>query len=116
MATPRPKFGEKGHAGESMGAYRKRVSVWESAKPGGREVAKGYVPPAESVTVGREATKSRRLRAGSVAEFQRQRHEAAKPKVHTSPRGTAVRNLLNAKRKRKAAAAASPTPTPEEKE
>lgn len=42
---PRPKFGEKGHEGESMGAYRKRIADWEKAKPGGSEVAPGYVPP-----------------------------------------------------------------------
>jgi len=46
----RPKFGEKGHEGESMGAYGKRIRAYNNPKTGEERSERGQ-KPAEGPTV-----------------------------------------------------------------
>ena len=104
MATPRPKFGEKGHEGESMGAYRKRIADWEKAKPGGSEEAPDRRVPKPAPTPGDhrgppqpgEEGHKKKDKAGNEYIFKDGRYQLV-----TSVRASAQRNMLANKRRAK---------------
>lgn len=112
----RPKFGEKGHEGESMAAYSARVRAWNKAKPGGtgeersergkKEAEGGTVregpPPAAAPVRG-----PNEAQADWHARYRRWQSRS-RPRAHVSPRAEGQRRALKKK------AEPTPSPTPEE--
>ena len=109
----RPKFGEKGHEGESMSAYGARVRAYNKAKTGEQRSERGQ-KPAEGATV-REgpppAAAPKRGPNENQADFHaryRRWQKRSAPRAHESPRAQGQRRALKKKAK------PTPSPTPEE--
>lgn len=111
----RPKFGEKGHEGESMAAYSARVRAWNKAKTGEERSERGKKPADETVEEGLPpAAAPVRGSNETQADFHeryRRWQKRSRPREHASPRAEGQRRKFMQDRKK---AEPTPSPTPEE--